>query len=217
MSKFEKTACPECGSHDVVPRIDGLPGSDLEARAILGEVMLGGCVVFGSSPDLGCNPAEPTGGTRARSAASRRRMRTRGPLSFSARRAAADVLRYHPFNPRPFDKLRTNGKASSPALAEEIREDRVRAHIARRSVSPCILLHFYYNRNMKLKPQKKSVARLADMISAMGNEHRLMTMRLLLASHPAGMVWGTYSRSSAFRARRSLITWKSSGRRGLPA
>jgi len=43
---------------------------------------------------------------------------------------------------------------------------------------------------MKLKPQKKSVARLADMISAMGNEHRLMIMRLLLASHPEGMVVG---------------------------
>ncbi len=54
MSKFEKTACPECGSHDVVPIIYGLPGPDLEARAIMGEVMLGGCVVFGSDPDLGC-------------------------------------------------------------------------------------------------------------------------------------------------------------------
>lgn len=43
---------------------------------------------------------------------------------------------------------------------------------------------------MKLKRQRKSVAHLADMISAMGNEQRLMIMRLLLASHPEGMVVG---------------------------
>jgi DNA-binding transcriptional ArsR family regulator len=43
---------------------------------------------------------------------------------------------------------------------------------------------------MKLKRQRKSVARLAEMISAMGNEQRLMIMRLLLESHPEGMVVG---------------------------
>jgi DNA-binding transcriptional ArsR family regulator len=43
---------------------------------------------------------------------------------------------------------------------------------------------------MKLKRQRKSVAHLADMISAMGNEQRLMIMRLLLQSHPEGMVVG---------------------------
>jgi hypothetical protein len=54
MSKFEKPACPECGSRDVLPIVYGLPGPELEARALRGEVMLGGCVVFDSSPDLGC-------------------------------------------------------------------------------------------------------------------------------------------------------------------
>ena len=54
MSKFEKPACPECGSHDVLPIVYGLPGPELEGKAIMGEVLLGGCVVFGSDPDLGC-------------------------------------------------------------------------------------------------------------------------------------------------------------------
>lgn len=54
MSKFEKPACPECGSHDVLPIVYGLPGPELEGKAVMGEVLLGGCVVFGSDPDLGC-------------------------------------------------------------------------------------------------------------------------------------------------------------------
>ncbi|MCI0480533.1 MAG: hypothetical protein L0213_02970 [Candidatus Dadabacteria bacterium] len=54
MSKYEKPACPECGSHDVLPIVYGLPGPELEGKAIMGEVMLGGCVVFGNDPDLGC-------------------------------------------------------------------------------------------------------------------------------------------------------------------
>jgi len=54
MTIFEKPACPECGSHDVVPIIYGLPGPELETRAVMGEVMLGGCVVFDSAPDLYC-------------------------------------------------------------------------------------------------------------------------------------------------------------------
>lgn len=43
---------------------------------------------------------------------------------------------------------------------------------------------------MKLKRERKSVSHYADMISAMGNEQRLMIMRLLLKSHPDGMVVG---------------------------
>ncbi|MEW6144575.1 MAG: hypothetical protein AB1598_06100 [Thermodesulfobacteriota bacterium] len=51
---FEKPACPECGSHDVLPIVYGLPGPELEARAVRGEVVLGGCIVYDSAPDLHC-------------------------------------------------------------------------------------------------------------------------------------------------------------------
>ena len=43
---------------------------------------------------------------------------------------------------------------------------------------------------MKLKLSKKNAAHLADMMAAMGNEQRLNVMRLLLSSHPEGMVVG---------------------------
>ncbi len=43
---------------------------------------------------------------------------------------------------------------------------------------------------MKLKKDMKIVSRYAEMISAMGNEQRLMIIRLLLKSHPDGMVVG---------------------------
>ena len=54
MSKYEKPACPECGSHDVLPIVYGLPGPELQTKALMGEVMLGGCIVYDSAPDLGC-------------------------------------------------------------------------------------------------------------------------------------------------------------------
>jgi hypothetical protein len=54
MTMFEKPACPECGSHDVLPIVYGLPGPELEARAVRGEVVLGGCIVYDNAPDLGC-------------------------------------------------------------------------------------------------------------------------------------------------------------------
>jgi hypothetical protein len=54
MTKFEKPACPECGSHDVLPIVYGLPSPETMHRAVLGELVLGGCVVFGSDPDMCC-------------------------------------------------------------------------------------------------------------------------------------------------------------------
>ena len=43
---------------------------------------------------------------------------------------------------------------------------------------------------MPAKVDTQSIARYADMLSAMGTEPRLRIMRLLLAAHPAGMVVG---------------------------
>ena len=42
-----------------------------------------------------------------------------------------------------------------------------------------------------LKPSAGSVAKFADMLSAMGTEPRLRIMRLLLSAHPDGLVVGT--------------------------
>jgi len=43
---------------------------------------------------------------------------------------------------------------------------------------------------MPTRTQTVSVARYADMLSAMGTEPRLRIMRLLLSAHPEGMVVG---------------------------
>jgi ArsR family transcriptional regulator len=43
---------------------------------------------------------------------------------------------------------------------------------------------------MAKSKQEPDVARYADMFSAMGTEPRLRIMRVLLASHPAGMIAG---------------------------
>jgi DNA-binding transcriptional ArsR family regulator len=43
---------------------------------------------------------------------------------------------------------------------------------------------------MPAKVDTQSIARYADMLSAMGTEPRLRIMRLLLAAHPEGMVVG---------------------------
>jgi ArsR family transcriptional regulator, arsenate/arsenite/antimonite-responsive transcriptional repressor len=50
-------------------------------------------------------------------------------------------------------------------------------------------LYFCNNRNMK-KADPLLVTRSADRFSALGAEPRLQILRLLLASHPAGMVAG---------------------------
>ncbi len=47
--------CGECGSHDVVPIVYGLPGPELIEQAEAGEVVLGGCVVEDGSPVWHCN------------------------------------------------------------------------------------------------------------------------------------------------------------------
>ena len=54
MTNFEKPVCPECGSHDVLPIVYGLPTPETEQRAMMGELVLGGCVIFGSDPDMSC-------------------------------------------------------------------------------------------------------------------------------------------------------------------
>jgi hypothetical protein len=54
MTIFEKPACPECGSHDVKPIIYGLPTPETMHRAMLGEVALGGCIVYDNAPDMYC-------------------------------------------------------------------------------------------------------------------------------------------------------------------
>ena len=43
---------------------------------------------------------------------------------------------------------------------------------------------------MTVKSETQDVARLADMFSALGTEPRLRIMRLLLSTHPEGMVVG---------------------------
>lgn len=43
---------------------------------------------------------------------------------------------------------------------------------------------------MKRQPRAEDVSRYADMLAAMGTEHRLRIMRLLLSAHPDGMVVG---------------------------
>ncbi|HKQ33347.1 MAG TPA: metalloregulator ArsR/SmtB family transcription factor, partial [Thermodesulfobacteriota bacterium] len=43
---------------------------------------------------------------------------------------------------------------------------------------------------MKAKQDRKSISHLAGMMDAMGNEQRLRIVRILLSSHPDGMVVG---------------------------
>jgi hypothetical protein len=46
--------CKQCGSHEILPVVYGLPTAETLARAALGEVLLGGCVVLGDEPDWRC-------------------------------------------------------------------------------------------------------------------------------------------------------------------
>lgn len=54
MNILNELLCPKCESSDVVPIVYGLPMPELEARAIRGEVALGGCIVFDGAPDSYC-------------------------------------------------------------------------------------------------------------------------------------------------------------------
>jgi len=47
--------CPRCGGEKFVPIVYGLPKPESFERAALGEVALGGCVVFGSEPGWLCS------------------------------------------------------------------------------------------------------------------------------------------------------------------
>jgi hypothetical protein len=49
-----KPKCGQCGSETILPVVYGLPTAETLARAIRGEVLLGGCVVFGNEPDWRC-------------------------------------------------------------------------------------------------------------------------------------------------------------------
>ena len=46
--------CPLCGSERIRPRVYGYPGPELVEEAESGEVVLGGCMVTGADPELGC-------------------------------------------------------------------------------------------------------------------------------------------------------------------
>ena len=48
------TACPSCGAAELAPIVYGLPGSELEEKAMRGDVVLGGCVVTPEQPDTAC-------------------------------------------------------------------------------------------------------------------------------------------------------------------
>jgi len=51
----EGQACVQCGSHEAIPIVYGLPGPELLEQAEAGEVILGGCVVAEDSPIFHCN------------------------------------------------------------------------------------------------------------------------------------------------------------------
>ena len=58
-------------------------------------------------------------------------------------------------------------------------------------MDPCRATYFEYSSNMEtLLDKNDTVGHFADMMSAMGNEQRLRIVRLLLQSHPEGMVAG---------------------------
>ena len=50
----EGQTCAQCGSHEVMPIVYGLPGPELLEQAEAGEVWLGGCVVEEDSPVWHC-------------------------------------------------------------------------------------------------------------------------------------------------------------------
>ena len=46
--------CPQCGGTDNVPIVYGYPGGDTFAAAERGELMLGGCILWGDDPQWKC-------------------------------------------------------------------------------------------------------------------------------------------------------------------
>jgi hypothetical protein len=50
--------CPSCQSADVVPIMYGLPGPEMAEASIKGEIVLGGCVIFGNDPAWFCRACE---------------------------------------------------------------------------------------------------------------------------------------------------------------
>ena len=50
-------ACPKCGSNKVARILYGLPdfSEELERKLGAGEIVLGGCTVFGDDPTWHCN------------------------------------------------------------------------------------------------------------------------------------------------------------------
>lgn len=77
--------------------------------------------------------------------------------------------------------------ASSPGVAAV-----VAARSSERVVPPVRMLTgrgcFDICRNMDLRQASADIAKLADMLAAMGTEPRLRIMRLLLSAHPGGLV-----------------------------
>ncbi len=48
------TACPRCGSRDVLHIVYGLPSEEMVEESIVGRVALGGCAVWPGSPNRTC-------------------------------------------------------------------------------------------------------------------------------------------------------------------
>jgi len=52
------STCPFCATGRLAPIVYGLPTSDLADREASLEIVLGGCVVTGSDPELACHNCE---------------------------------------------------------------------------------------------------------------------------------------------------------------
>jgi hypothetical protein len=50
-----KQSCRVCGSEEILPVVYGLPTPETVARAAMGEVLLGGCVIMGEQPGWRCS------------------------------------------------------------------------------------------------------------------------------------------------------------------
>ena len=73
---MEDANCPRCDSVDVVPIVYGLPGEELFARSVAGEVELGGCCVGPHDPEFHCRAC----GSKWRVSAPWHPNRASGPL-----------------------------------------------------------------------------------------------------------------------------------------
>ncbi len=49
-----RSRCPECGSTQVLEIVYGMPGPELEQKAMAGKVVLGGCCVHEHQSDRAC-------------------------------------------------------------------------------------------------------------------------------------------------------------------